>query len=242
VAGVAAERTAPPAVADRGVEDGLRLLQADTARARTELYLRLLYGSRICEEVLAFAARHPERVPATTRAVLGTIDPALLRLEHRARRRNLARHLLRAAPSLALAFEEAVLGEMVEAFTDAPEFWDARGRSLAENFCLFAWERTGPAASFGRDVLRLCGIVTGQSVRPEGSPWGAEGREPSPLPGAVALETFVSGWRLVDRAGRLPREDNLEVVSAPVRSRIVVATLADRKVIALSIDLSGDGR
>jgi hypothetical protein len=213
------------------------LIQTDTARARSLLYLRLLYSSHYTEFIRTLMREERLRIPPTTLAVLETVDFDLLTIEQSARKRNVLRHILRAAPSLEVALSGKQLSDLAESFVNSTAFWSARGRSLIENFCLFAFDLL-ELNSFKRDVMRLCGVVAGISVDHEAaSPWPLDSDvDSTPLiDGALATETFLSNWRLLDESGALPAVDNIKEVSQPGAHRIIVASMPGPKVIALSL-------
>jgi hypothetical protein len=178
-----------------------------------------------------------EQIPSTTRAILETVNFDLLAIEQSARQRNILRHILRAAPSLEVVISQERLHELAASFVNSITFWSAHGRSLVENFCLFAFELL-PVDSLERDVIRLCGSAAGILAKPDAiSPWSPDSEVDSThlIEGSLATETFLSSWRLLDEAGALPIKENLEEVSQFGPHRIIIACMPGPKVIALSL-------
>jgi hypothetical protein len=190
--------------------------------------------------VRAIVEDRPTLVPPTTRAVLATFDWRLLSLEQEARRRNLTKQVVRGLPSLETVLAPEMLAELMDGFVNSQEFWMPRGRTIQENFCLFAAEQMDADHRFERDVLRLCGIVTGLIAAPAmPSPWPPQmEQEQAPtVDGALAVETFVSDWRLLGPAGSLPDGTNLNEVRERVRSSIIVSVFPGPTAYAVSLPL-----
>ncbi|WP_445029680.1 hypothetical protein [Streptomyces sp. SAS_270] len=237
------------------------LLLRDDRRARTELMLRLMYSSSAAAQVL-HALDDGTSLDTTTAAVFATVDFRALAVERAARLRNLSRHLQRTCPPLWACLGEDVLTPLVEGYADAEAFWQSEGRTLFENFCLYAHRAVAGASRLHADVLQLFGLI-GRFSAPEliapppdvcacttgipgegldasrgaDSPWNA-GHLPAPtVPGALQVEGFHSAWRLVDERGRLP----LSLPDARFGERgsyhIVVAAFPGDKVSAAALEL-----
>lgn len=211
------------------------LAKTDTSDARTSLYLRLLYGSRLVHVIDAMIG--DLSIPVQTREVLKTIDQELLKIEQIARRRNLLRHLLRAVPSVGYVISESELEGLTENFVNSIAFWSAAGRSLAENFCYFAYFQES-IPSFSRDVCRLSGTVAGMTVAAnEATPWKNIDSSDFIVPDAEFLECFESNWCLVGKDGSLLNPQNLPALSQEGHFRIAVAKTMGGRIVAASVSV-----
>jgi len=219
--------------------EALRLLADDTPQARTAIYQRLLYGSNWSTFVRSVHEGGRVGLPAATAKLLATVDYERLGAEQRARARNLNSHLARSCASLYLALAPDVRKEIQSSYVNSPDFWVARGRTLAENFCLFTYERLSPSEhGFARDVARLCGVMSGLSFTHEArSPWFD--LDPAtaalPLSGALATESFITDWELIGEDGSAPSESNLSRVSRPKRQRVIVVKRPAGQIILMSL-------
>ncbi|GHF59971.1 hypothetical protein GCM10018787_05060 [Streptomyces thermodiastaticus] len=240
------------------------LLLRDDREARTELLLRLLY-SKSSADVVADALKDPSgRMCEATASVLSTIDFHALEVERSARLRNLNRHLQRTCPPLWDCVEAETITPLVEAYADSDAFWQSAGRTLFENFCLFAHRTVAGQSQLLADVFQLFGLVSRFSapeliappedvcacttgIPGEGmdlakaafSPWDDGGLIPPHVPDALQTESFRSAWRLVDERGRLPRSLDPDALGDPGDYQIVVAAFPGRKVSAAALPLSG---
>src|SRR5687767_3983535 len=106
--------------------------------AQTRAYLRVLYSARL--------GRHLERAVRRERSLspelefVRSLDFAQLAAEQQARVRNLSHSLRRSCQFLAEATSQEEFRALVSAYADHSLFWRAQGRSLGENFCLFAYK------------------------------------------------------------------------------------------------------
>ncbi|MEU6373904.1 hypothetical protein [Streptomyces sp. NPDC046909] len=237
------------------------LLLRDDREARTELLLRLLYSKSSAAVVADALAAPSGRVSAETAAVLATVDFHALTVERTARLRNLGRQLQRTCPALWECLDQETLTGLVEGYADADAFWRSTGRTLFENFCLYAHGVVGARSALLADVFQLFGLVSRFSapelVAPpedvcacttgipgEGmdltksafSPWDDSGLVPPVVPGALQVESFRSAWRLVDERGRLPRSVEPGAL-APGDHQIVVAAFPGHRVSAAALPL-----
>lgn len=102
---------------------------------------------------------------------LAGLDTDRLDVETNARRRNLRKNLKDDSLFLKKAVSDAELLKMVDHFTRSPAFWEFRGRTLFENFCLCICE-DDPGLNLKLQALaELDGTVSGLSVSNEFSPW-----------------------------------------------------------------------
>lgn len=248
-------RTLPPGVTQK-------LLLRDDREARTELLLRLLY-SKSSAELVADALKDPSgRVCEATESVLSTVDFHALTVERAARLRNLNRHLQRTCPPLWECVEKEAITPLIEAYADSDAFWQSAGRTLFENFCLFAHGAVTGRSRLLADVFHLFGLVSRFSapeliappedvcacttgIPGEGmdltkaafSLWDDGGLVPPDVPGALQAESFRSAWRLVDEHGRLPHSLEPDALGEPGDYQIVVAAFPGRKVSAAALPL-----
>jgi len=207
---------------------------------RTALYLRILYGKDYLERARLLSS-DGQGLPELTRQFLKSIDFRIMELEQAARARNLGRHVLRAAPALQHVMDTKLFDALIAEFTNSDVFWQAAGRSLAENFCFFAHREAHVRLTpFQKDTLKACGIVAGISVtRQSESPWIYAG-EASKLGednSHTAGESFVSKFRLIDEDGGLADEKNLVTVQAEITSRVFIQRPSENQVVAHSVPL-----
>lgn len=209
------------------------LASTDTSDARLQIYQRLLYSSSASEQILKLAQELPEAFAPRTLALLRTIDVYHLSVERNSRVRNLSRHLERAAPRLTSFLGLSVHRNWVDQFASAPEFWSCRGRSLAENFCLFVAMRLND--QFLRAVAHLDGVMSGIRCAPQASsPW--TGRVPHPLvPGSAATEMIESPVRLLTAQGALPTPGSRAYVGDSVTSNVAVVLYPEGTTLVVAI-------
>ena len=216
------------------------LFQSGDAVTRTKLYLRILYAKDYLSHARALSEAPPGELPELTHRLLASIDFDIMELEQAARRRNLGRHIFRAAPALQHALTSELFGDLIADYTNSAAFWLPSGRSLAENFCLFAHQETGSRlTTYQKATVKGCGIVAGISVAGgEDSPWAAlaEASNIGDDEGSFC-ETFLSSSTLVDEGGEFATGANLRTVQAEVPSRIFIRRLANHRVIAHSVPL-----
>ena len=179
------------------------LLRRDDHAAHSTLFLRLLYSPAAAATAFALAATD-DALPRATLALLRDLDPRLLGLEQRARRRQLRWHLARELPLLPRLVPDAEIDAALASFLDAPAFWEGAGRTIGESFCLHLVSR--PTLSEPtRLLVRLAAVLSALANRPTlPSPWPARGPALA-LPEARATETLLSGWRLVEAWRRVER-------------------------------------
>lgn len=218
------------------------LLTVDTAQSRTQVYLRLLYSPSAGAQARVALTSFGSLLPPRTVAFLETVDFDRLQVEQAARARNLAHQLGQSCPSFHSVMPRADYQELVRRFADSPSFWIYRGRTLAENFALFAHrELASEGNGFLADLVRLEGLVAGLSNSPEKpSPW-PQGSDSSPflqVEGSIPTEWFDSRWAMLDSRGNLPSPENLAEVSAPAPHRIVIALQQDRGVTVIARTLN----
>jgi hypothetical protein len=213
--------------------ESLLLLTSDQSADRGQLYLRLLYNQPLSAYLIEQVEMAPASFPAATVRLLRSVNKYHLEVERAARIRNLTHHLARACPRFAAFMERELLHGWVQQFASSPDFWHMRGRTLAENFCLFLYPKLpDPLLS---EALRLDGIISGLSADPYvASPWTGAMHQ-TVVDGAIATELMQSKVRLLGDDGALPCRENLAYVSTPEPAIIAVVLSADRKVIVMTI-------
>jgi hypothetical protein len=226
--------------------EGLALLTSDSHSARTEIYQRLLYGDRWSAFVASVLKENPSAVPRATTSFLETINYERLGVEQRARTRNLRSVLSRNCPSLVGLIGPDAHLELTKGFVNWTEFWTPKGRTLTENFCLYAHASLlARGDRFASEVAHLCGVISGLKFAPSSpSPWTAVKSTQTlvfPVEGAIAAESFVTIWQLIDQAGNVPSAENLAYVSLANKQRIVVIHCMDGKISFLSLKHQGEG-
>lgn len=185
----------------------------DEAKRKMSLHLRLLYDSRLANDLL-----FPVNQDSIDSCWLSTVDTDRLFVEQRTRIRALISQVRASCGPLWDVVGEPDLYAIMEIYTMSPGFWTASGRSLAEGFCLCAQTSF---LQLGREDLaglaQLLGIASGLPANLDRkSPW--EQNIPVPdlgIPGVVASEGFMSNFSLIDENGqpRLGKRLNSAVLS-----------------------------
>ena len=187
-----------------------RLFESGSVEARMEIYLRLFYSptfAALAERAITLPrASALEPGPASVLGCLRLVDFERLKVEQRGRLSQLGRQLRKQAQPLWASLSTEEISRLVATFADAPEFWQPRGRSGTENFCLFAhaaFEREG--RFFLADLAQLLGTISGSSAhydRP--SPWpNRRTAPPAPSGKVLASEAFVARCSLLDENGHI---------------------------------------
>jgi len=218
----------------------LRLATRDSPRARTELYLRLLYGEAWWCEACRLIAREDMLIPSATLELVKNINAAQLALERESRKRNLKYHIQRSCPSLSVVLGSEKLLDLVSRFANSPELWRPLGRSLAENFCFFCYGLAYEPDSVEAAMLRLSGVISGIGALPEApSPWTDAIKSASDpmVEGAVTTEAFHCAWKLIDDDGRLPNSTNLEAIRAKANRLMVIALFPGHKLLPFVVEV-----
>lgn len=173
----------------------------DTAEARLLFYLRLLYSHTFEATASAFEAA----LPAETGKLLRLVPPGIA-MERRARLANLTRYLVKNTSMLGLVVDDERLRSWIEKWVSAPDFWDGRGRTLVESFCLFLYPVLRRHSRYHAEIVRLEGVLAGA---PRGnddqSPWSAPGLSldhATRREGEAMIESFQSAFELLDCDGR----------------------------------------
>src|SRR5579862_4952673 len=176
------------------------LLNEDDVQARMALYLRLLYSEP--DAAAARTALAAGRAAPATLAVLRGLDFERLQVERRARLSQLILHLGKQSQPLWVALGGETRA-VVSAFANSPLFWQVRGRTIVENFCLFAHERLeADGRPFLADLAELVGTMSAlmAGLGPS-SPWRDHDVPGVALPDAEGGESFVARFDLIDDDG-----------------------------------------
>jgi hypothetical protein len=143
-----------------------------SAPAQTKVYLRLLYSARFGQRIRGAVQR---RRPFTSGSFgfLQSVNFEQLAAEQKARIRNLSFSLRAACELLAKVLPEPQFRELVAAYAESQLFWRGLGRSLGENFCVFAYSKfRGENALFLAETARLDGVISGvAAAAAQASPW-----------------------------------------------------------------------
>ena len=195
------------------------LLEDETARGRSSLYLRLLYSDSVAQGLVGNAG-------GSQHTWLRTVDFRKLAIERRARHGNLANRIRDNAAGLASIFTTDQWTQLAGWACDAPVFWGLQGRSLVESFALAVIPRFAHDPLL-RDIVRLYGVVSGIGVNPEKpTPWS----DHSEHKGETGLfsESFESAHRLLAEGGQLPSAHNIsalrELAVRPWRVQVTTAS------------------
>lgn len=142
------------------------------APAQTRAYLRLLYSARFGRGLERAVRRARPLAPELE--FVRRIDFAHLATEQKARIRNLAHAVRGTCRLLSQCLDETQFRALVAAYADSPTFWHGHGRSLTENFCLYAYKAYRSAGDeWSAEVARLEGVTCGLPVHAASSPWAA---------------------------------------------------------------------
>ncbi len=165
------------------------LLARDSLQARTQLYLRLLYSDAAERELNRAVI---EVLPAPTQALLKSLDRGRISREREARIRNLAGFIRRGSPALAKFLGEELFLKCIDAFANSFYFWEGKGRTLVEAFCLFCFDKKIINRQEGRDLAQLTGVASGLLANVNrSSPWSDHVlRISRDAKGALAEESF----------------------------------------------------
>jgi hypothetical protein len=172
----------------------------DSAATQTQLYIRLLFSAECARQTAA--ALHTGALPPMIAEWVRSLDFSRLELERAARLRNLSFYLTRSVDTLRALLEPVEWQSLVAGYCDSEQFWRSQGRSLAENFCLYAHD---VLAARGRGFLASVARLNGMTS-------GLHAGGPSPWPSQQASstsETMISPWPLIDDEGALPAPQNV---------------------------------
>jgi hypothetical protein len=211
------------------------LIQNDAVQARMNLYLRLLYNEGDADIARIAAARG--QAPPNTLAILRQMDFERLKVERRARINQLMIHLGKQCGALWSALPKDLLRPLVSEFANSEDFWEIRGRNLAENFCLFArtYFNERDQTFFG-DLAELLGTVSAlMSGSDTPSPWRRHFAPRDNLPGSQKSEAMRLSSDLLDAEGNIRLTPAAES-SAAGRHEICVYRFPDGSCILSGID------
>ncbi len=164
-----------------------------------EAHLKMLYSAKSASGLEHQAASHP------LSALRSTVDFLRLGVEQKGRVRGLWRHCLRQAPEFFKRLGDEQALALMTRFADAPAFWEAKGRSLLENFCYFVAPLLAPTEPGVAEWARLVGIASGLPSKPtHASPWANPApvsAEIAALPRFLVAEAFSASHALLDETG-----------------------------------------
>ena len=239
-----------------------KLLGADDLESRSAVFLRLLYSRSFSASVCTTMETDPWMISEQMLVLLSTIDFGALRIERAARVTNLTRYLRRGSGALWECVGNALADRLVSAYSDSENFWTPRGRTLVENFSLFAADIVNADSPLHRDLFELFGRVSALSAPSSGlaeapacpctagsaevagpwaspapPPWPDDGLSPVEVAASVRVETFIAGSRLLDEQNRLPHRRTGAAINGPGRHRLVLAAFPGGRVSATSLPL-----
>jgi hypothetical protein len=173
--------------------------------AQTRAYLRTLYSARFGQR-LQRAVQRGRTLPAEL-GFARSLDFAQLANEQQARIRNLSHSLRRACQFLAQVTSQEQFRLLVAAYAEHALFWRAAGRSLGENFCLFAYQAlNATGASWQAEIARLDGVSFGvAAARDDRTPWRSQLGLPHQLErsSGIIVESYRARECLLDAEGQL---------------------------------------
>jgi hypothetical protein len=194
-------------------------LAAETPQELARLYLQLLHSRRMANEARRHLTEEPAALGSGARALLETIDFEQLGAEQAGRVSDMLVSLKPVCPGLLATIGEERLHTLVAEYCESEYFWQARGRVLCENFCLFAYGALAERGDgFAADVARLDGVIIGLEAAPFAE---------SPWPDHVKLaheaeECFVARFRVLDDQLDTPNASNVEALRDAGPSATVV--------------------
>jgi hypothetical protein len=238
-----------------------KLLGTDYPESRTAVFLRLLYSRSFSASVCTTMETEPWVISEQMLGLLNTIDFGALAVERAARVTNLTRYLRRGSGALWECIGNALADRLVSAYSESENFWTPKGRTLVENFSLFAADIVNADSLLHRDLFELFGRVSALSApssglaeapacpctagsaevagpwaSPASPPWPDDGLSPVEVAGSVLVETFIAGSRLLDEQNRLPH-CSVATIDASGRHRLVLAAFPGGRVSATSLPL-----
>ena len=211
-------------------------LRDDSPLARTALYLRLLYSPRQAEAFRRELEEAPDGMPPATAALLRTVDFTRLAIEQSARARNLLFRLKELSPSLFRIFANDSDLAMVSSFCDSDDFWEPKGRTLLESFCLFAAGRlSGAGGETDAALARLWGVMSGLQAAPaSASPWSNASLRHNPAPDVHVEERFVSRWPLLTTEGTVVEANALREMAPRDRAYAIGVACGSDGIVVTS--------
>ena len=181
-------------------------IDASTPDRRERLYVSLCHSPKLLETAQRMCREGG--LDERTRSFVESLDASRIRAEHQHRHNGLVNWM-----GLGCRRLKTVLGDehasLVQAYTDDEAFVTARGRSLPENYCLWAYEvLRARGDEFAAQVAKLDGVASGIKLDPNApSPWPGHRRHAS-----LPLEAFVSSWAVMDEQGEPVGEGNVDAL------------------------------
>lgn len=161
-----------------------------------ETYLRILYSPNYAANF--FANQQSTVCEAQLKPF---INQEYLAVEQYARFRNFIYHLKLSLTLVNNLLTEDELSDIIKIYLDAPDFWDFKGRSLLENFCLFAYKiLNNENKKIQASLIMLQGVVAGLMNQPEmNSPWEHVVEQTD----TQAKEIFLTDYQLISSSGKI---------------------------------------
>jgi hypothetical protein len=191
-------------------------------------YLKLLYSPVFTDQFFA-----TKQTAHCENFLKPFINRERLRAEQHARFRNFIFHIRMSLTLLDDILTTEELESITLSYLDSADFWDFRGRSLIENFCLFAYKNLNiDNKPITADLIKLQGIVAGLMADCEkSSPW--EGGIVT-VNQQIAKESFFSKFKLVSDSGqvitRVEAQEDSPQVFFSTSFEVVVTIESTRKV------------
>jgi hypothetical protein len=164
-------------------------------------YLRLLYSPSFAHNY--FENNHESK----NLPLLANINKDRLIIEQGARAKNFHNYMLMTLPILKTVLSEDLLTTLTTTYCDADDFWEFNGRSLTENFCLYAYKFLKyKDMHFQAEIARLQGVISGlPNTKASGtSVWGGQ----VSIVNHLFTETYQTTAVLIDNSGALPGAEN----------------------------------
>ncbi|MCB9718529.1 MAG: hypothetical protein H6712_32060 [Myxococcales bacterium] len=141
-----------------------------------------------------------------TERFLAGLDEDRIRAEHQHRHSGLVNWMGLGCRRLRTVLGDEAHDVLVGAYADDEAFVTPRGRSLPENYCLWAYDvLRARSDDFAAQVAKLDGVVSGIKQQPGApSPWPGHRRHAS-----LPLEAFASSHAVLDEQGAPVDESNV---------------------------------
>lgn len=186
----------------------------DDMRGRTDIYLHLLHSSTYAAAARQALSDSSVVMPEGVRAFLRGIDFERLAHEQQHRVGDLCAYLRRVCPWHTADVGAEGLQRLATAYANSSAFTLYRGRTLEEDYCLFAYDALREAGELlAAEIARLDGVTAGLTAAPEQStPWPSHER-------CGRREAFASPYRFVFADGDAPA---FSAVAQPSRIEIEI--------------------
>lgn len=179
------------------------LLYNNDVIARMNIHMRLLYSETDAKR--AQLALERRDIPSENWEMLAAVNFIRLAVERQSRIGQLVLHLGKQCGPLWSCISQSHIFELVSDFANSEEFWQVRGRTLAENFCMYVHSKFKEKEnSFLGNLAELLGTMSALMANSEAkSPWTGH-RQPSFSVGReIQSEAFLSDFDLLDCNGKI---------------------------------------